>query len=117
MLTIIRSIADIFYIIQIYVRFCTAYVAPSSRVFGRGELLLTIQRLLFLIFTLSSQIVQATGIVTKTAWQGAAYNLMLYMLASHVLGASWYLLSIERQEACWISVCKLEKRILSVRFL
>ncbi|CAL5352786.1 unnamed protein product [Camellia sinensis] len=52
---------------------------------------------------------KATGIVTKTAWQGAAYNLMLYMLASHVLGASWYLLSIERQEACWISVCKLEK--------
>ncbi|KAL7173684.1 hypothetical protein ACSBR2_033023 [Camellia fascicularis] len=64
---------------------------------------------LFLIFTLSSQIVQATGIVTKRAWQGAAYNLMLYMLASHVLGASWYLLSIERQEACWISVCKIEK--------
>ncbi|KAI7982630.1 Protein CNGC15c [Camellia lanceoleosa] len=163
MLTIIRSIADMFYIIQIYVRFCTAYVAPSSRVFGRGELVIDYSKIvsrylrkrfwidviaalplpqvliwlvipnlrgstmantkgvlrfiiifqylprLFLIFTLSSQIVQATGIVTKRAWQGAAYNLMLYMLASHVLGASWYLLSIERQEACWISACKLEK--------
>lgn len=39
-LTIIRSIADIFYTIQIYVRFRTAYVAPSSRVFGRGELVI-----------------------------------------------------------------------------
>lgn len=39
-LTIIRSIADIFYIFQIYVRFRTAYVAPSSRVFGRGELVI-----------------------------------------------------------------------------
>jgi len=39
-LTVIRSIADIFYVIQIFVRFRTAYVAPSSRVFGRGELVI-----------------------------------------------------------------------------
>ncbi|MED6122082.1 Protein CNGC15c [Stylosanthes scabra] len=60
---------------------------------------------LFLIFPLSSQIVKATGVVTETAWAGAAYNLMLYMLASHFFGACWYLLSIERQEACWRRVC------------
>lgn len=35
-----RSIADVFYMIQIYVKFMTAYVAPSSRVFGRGELVI-----------------------------------------------------------------------------
>ncbi|KAF8392950.1 hypothetical protein HHK36_021190 [Tetracentron sinense] len=63
---------------------------------------------LYLIFPLSSQIVKATGVVTKTAWAGAAYNLLLYMLASHVLGASWYLLSIERHTTCWKSVCKKE---------
>lgn len=39
---------------------------------------------LYLIFPLSSEIVKATGVVTKTAWAGAAYNLLLYMLASHV---------------------------------
>lgn len=39
---------------------------------------------LYLIFHLSCQIIKATGVVTKTAWAGAAYNLMLYMLASHV---------------------------------
>lgn len=39
---------------------------------------------LYLIFPLSSQIIKATGVVTKTAWAGAAYNLILYMLASHV---------------------------------
>jgi cyclic nucleotide gated channel len=39
---------------------------------------------LYLIFPPSSQIVKATGVVTETAWAGAAYNLMLYMLASHV---------------------------------
>lgn len=39
---------------------------------------------LYLIFPLSAQIIKAAGVVTKTAWAGAAYNLLLYMLASHV---------------------------------
>lgn len=39
---------------------------------------------LYLIFPLSSEIIKATGVVTKTAWAGAVYNLLLYMLASHV---------------------------------
>uniref|UniRef100_A0A5B7A2A1 Putative cyclic nucleotide-gated ion channel 15 n=1 Tax=Davidia involucrata TaxID=16924 RepID=A0A5B7A2A1_DAVIN len=161
-LTIIRSIADVFYIIQIFVRFRTAYVAPSSRVFGRGELVIDSSKIalrylrkgfwidviaalplpqvliwviipnlkgsmmmntknvlrfilifqylprLFLIFPLSSEIANATGVVTETAWAGAAYNLILYMLASHVLGACWYLLSIERQEECWRHTCDLD---------
>lgn len=39
-LTVIRSLVDAFYIVQIFVQFRTAYVAPSSRVFGRGELII-----------------------------------------------------------------------------
>ncbi|TKY67205.1 putative cyclic nucleotide-gated ion channel 15 [Spatholobus suberectus] len=162
-LTMIRSMADVFYMIQILMKFRTAYVAPSSRVFGRGELVIDSSKIatrylskgflldfiaalplpqvliwivipnlggstmantknvlrfiiifqylprLVLIFPLSSQIIKATGVVTETAWAGAAYNLVLYMLASHFLGASWYLLSIERQEACWRSVCDMEE--------
>ncbi|KAI3793758.1 hypothetical protein L1987_36380 [Smallanthus sonchifolius] len=146
------------------VKFHTAYVAPSSRVFGRGELVIDSSKIarkyirgglwidllaalplpqmliwliipslsgstmantknvlrfiiifqylprLYLIFPLTSQIVEATGVVTEKAWAGAAYNLMLYMLASHVLGACWYVLSIERQEACWRSVCLIEDK-------
>ncbi|KAF3443108.1 hypothetical protein FNV43_RR17029 [Rhamnella rubrinervis] len=161
-LTVIRSLVDAFYVIQIFVRFKTAYVAPSSRVFGRGELVVdpskvasryfhkdfwldlvaaqplpqvliwiaiphlrgsrvrqtrNVLRLiilfqyllrLYLIFPLSSQIIKATGVVTETAWAGAAYNLILYMLASHVLGSCWYLLAIERQEECWNKVCSLQ---------
>ncbi|XP_061376695.1 protein CNGC15c-like [Gastrolobium bilobum] len=162
-LTIVRSGGDVLYMIQILMKFRTAYVAPSSRVFGRGELVLGYSKIairylrkgfwldffaalplpqvliwiviptlrgstmantknvlrffiifqylprLYLIFPLSSQIVKATGVVTQTAWAGAAYNLMLYMLASHILGACWYLLAIERQEACWRSVCDMDK--------
>lgn len=39
-LTIVRSVVDAFYAFQILVKFRTAFVAPSSRVFGRGELIL-----------------------------------------------------------------------------
>ncbi|KAI5675526.1 hypothetical protein M9H77_06476 [Catharanthus roseus] len=161
--TLFRTIADLFYLLHVIIKFRTAYVAPSSRVFGRGELVMDPKKIakrylksdfvidliatlplpqiviwfiipatrnkranhnnnalalivliqyvprLYLIFPLSSQIIKATGLVTKTAWAGAAYNLLLYMLASHVLGAAWYVLSVDRYTSCWKSVCKEEK--------
>ncbi|KAJ8767340.1 hypothetical protein K2173_017384 [Erythroxylum novogranatense] len=161
-LTFVRTVADIFYLLHVFIKFRTAYIAPSSRVFGRGELVMDPKKIarryfktdffidltatlplpqlviwfiipaarsartdynnnalalivliqyvprLYLIFPLSSQIVKATGVVTRTAWAGAAYNLLLYMLASHVLGAAWYLLSLDRYTSCWKSTCKNE---------
>ncbi|XP_052176136.1 protein CNGC15b-like [Diospyros lotus] len=158
-LTAIRSMVDLLYTIQIFVRFRTAYVSPSSRVIGRGELVIDPSKIasrylhkdfwldllaavplpqllawaavpylrgtnlinlkiflrltviiqfllrLYLIFPLSSQIIKATGVVMERAWAGAAYNLMLFLLASHVLGASWHLLAIERQAGCWKEAC------------
>ncbi|KZV24784.1 putative cyclic nucleotide-gated ion channel 14 [Dorcoceras hygrometricum] len=160
--TCFRTVADVFYFLHIVVKFRTAYVSPSSRVFGKGELVMDLNKIgkryltseffidaiaalplpqiviwsilpairsshadhtnnalvlivllqyiprLYLIFPLSSQIIKATGVVTKTAWAGAAYNLLLYMLASHVLGASWYVLSIERHATCLKSACRNE---------
>ncbi|KAJ8750987.1 hypothetical protein K2173_016168 [Erythroxylum novogranatense] len=161
--TFFRTIADLFYFLHVFIKFRTAYIAPSSRVFGRGELVMDPKKIarryfktdffidfiatlplpqiviwliipaakssgsdhnnnalalivliqyiprLYLIFPLSTQIVKATGVVTKTAWAGAAYNLLLYMLASHVLGAAWYLLSLDRYASCWKSACRKEK--------
>ncbi|KAJ3699082.1 hypothetical protein LUZ61_002787 [Rhynchospora tenuis] len=63
---------------------------------------------LYLIFPLSYEIVKATGVVAKTAWMGAAYNLVLYLIASHVLGSLWYLLTVDRQTTCWKETCKDE---------
>uniref|UniRef100_A0A0D9VLZ9 Cyclic nucleotide-binding domain-containing protein n=1 Tax=Leersia perrieri TaxID=77586 RepID=A0A0D9VLZ9_9ORYZ len=64
---------------------------------------------LYLTFSLTYETVKTTGVVLKTAWQGAAYNnILIYMIASHVLGAIWYLLSVDRQTACWKSNCKSE---------
>nr|CAA05637.1 putative calmodulin binding transporter protein [Hordeum vulgare subsp. vulgare] len=55
------------------------------------------------------QITRSAGIITETAWAGAAFNLIIYMLASHVLGAVWYLLSIQRKDACWKQNCSLTR--------
>ncbi|KAL3500225.1 hypothetical protein ACH5RR_039318 [Cinchona calisaya] len=172
-ITCFRTLTDVFYVLHVFMKFRTAYVSPSSRVFGKGELVMDLHLIskrylksdffidviaalplpqiviwfvipairsshadhtnnalvlivllqyiprLYLIFPLSSQIIQATGVVTKTAWAGAAYNLLLYMLASHVSGAAWYLLSIERDATCWKSACRQEfsSTGCSLRFL
>ncbi|PIA40471.1 hypothetical protein AQUCO_02500282v1 [Aquilegia coerulea] len=161
--TILRTLADVFYLVHIVFKFRTAFFSKSSRVVGRGELIKDPQEIkmrylksdfiidfaamlplpqivnwviipklanrtaehannalslivliqyvprLFLIFPLNRRIVKNTGVVTKTAWAGAAYNLLLYMLASHVLGAAWYLLSIQRQYYCWHEACVKEQ--------
>ncbi|CAL5038787.1 unnamed protein product [Urochloa decumbens] len=52
------------------------------------------------------QITRSAGVITETARAGAAFNLLLYMLASHVLGAIWYVLSIQRQDSCWRQECR-----------
>lgn len=44
-LTVVRSMADLLYMAQILLRFRTAYVAPSSRVFGRGELVISSKKI------------------------------------------------------------------------
>lgn len=71
---------------------------------------------LFLVFPLNNKIVKATGVVTKTAWAGAVYNLLLYMLASHVLGALWYLFSMERQYGCWLGECEKENGTMNLPY-
>lgn len=39
------------------------------------------------IYPLFKEVTSTSGILTETAWAGAAYNLFLYMLGSHV---SWF---------------------------
>ncbi|KAE8660505.1 Cyclic nucleotide-gated ion channel 1 [Hibiscus syriacus] len=153
--SVLRTIIDAFYILHMIFQFCTAFIAPSSRVFGRGELIedpwaiakrylpkyfiidvlaiLPLPQVVLLviipkikgpdplvtkdllesiifaqyvpriirIFPLYKEVTRTSGILTETAWAGAALNLFLYMLASHVVGAFWYLISIEREDSCW----------------
>ncbi|KAL8500652.1 hypothetical protein ACS0TY_020289 [Phlomoides rotata] len=141
-------------------QFRTAFIAPSSRVFGRGELVIdpkeiahryihryffvdlfsvlplpqivvwrflrgaeesdvlgTKKALVIIVFLqyiprfvrfipLTSELKKSQGVFAETAWAGAAYYLLWFMLASHVLGALWYLLAIERKDTCWDMACR-----------
>ncbi|XP_039007867.1 probable cyclic nucleotide-gated ion channel 16 [Hibiscus syriacus] len=158
--TFFRCVADLFFFVHITVKFRTAFVAPNSRVFGRGELVMdrkaiairylkssfiidlaaalplpqiviwfiipksgmaahanhTLSFIVLLqyiprfiiMFPINQRIVKSTGVVAKTAWSGAVYNLVMFILASHVLGASWYVLSTQRQYDCWSLECTKE---------
>ena len=69
------------------------YVIPATKSKKSGQadntlaLIVLFQYIprLFVIFPLNQKIIKTTGFIAKTAWAGAAYNLLLYMLASHVI--------------------------------
>ncbi|KAG8058620.1 hypothetical protein GUJ93_ZPchr0002g26071 [Zizania palustris] len=96
----------------------TGFIAPSSRVFGRGvlvedtfEIAKRYLSTYFLVdFLAVLPLPQVFVLVVlprlqETAWAGAAFNLLIYMLASHILGALWYLLSIQQEYTCWKEAC------------
>ncbi|KAI9073199.1 hypothetical protein K1719_044808 [Acacia pycnantha] len=47
------------------------------------------------------EVTRTAGILTEKLWIAAAYNLLLYMIASHVVGSLWYILSVESEIRCW----------------
>ncbi|PIA41535.1 hypothetical protein AQUCO_02200159v1 [Aquilegia coerulea] len=157
--TTLRSVIDGLYVLRIVLQFRTAYIAPSSRVYGRGELvidpaeiakrylrgglfivdflsilplpqimvwkylktqkdvyntktaLLNIILIQYIpriirIFPLTSDLKRTVGVFIESAFAGAIYYLVLYILSSHILGSVWYLLAIERNDTCWVRACK-----------
>ncbi|KAL8150744.1 hypothetical protein V2J09_020552 [Rumex salicifolius] len=169
--TTLRTIIDVFYLIHMILQFRTAYIAPSSRVFGRGELVIdptqiakrylcsyfiidfiavlplpqivvwrylqsskgsdvlaTKQALLFIVvfqyiprllrlIPLTSELKRTSGVFAETAWAGAVTYLLLYMLGSHLVGAFWYLLAIERTDTCWRQACSSNNTTCNTHFL
>nr|XP_018472636.1 PREDICTED: probable cyclic nucleotide-gated ion channel 12 isoform X3 [Raphanus sativus] len=57
------------------------------------------------IYPLYKEVTKASGTVAETKWIGAAFNLFLYMLHSHVFGAFWYVSSVEKINKCWRLAC------------
>ncbi|CAK9318197.1 unnamed protein product [Citrullus colocynthis] len=55
----------------------------------------------FRIYSFLKKVRWTSNILPETAGAKAAFNLFLYMLASHVIGAFWYLFAIERKITCW----------------
>ncbi|KAL0284631.1 UNVERIFIED_CONTAM: Cyclic nucleotide-gated ion channel 1 [Sesamum calycinum] len=153
---VLRSFFDIVHVFHIVLQFRTGFIVPSSRIYGRGELvedlgenmqtlsLLLLHRRHFInssstsvvisisnaptspattdflkmvifaqyiprfyrIYPLTKEVMRTSGaVIAETAWPAAAYNLLHCILASHCLGALWYLMAIERKERCWQMAC------------
>ncbi|XP_049366622.1 cyclic nucleotide-gated ion channel 1-like [Solanum verrucosum] len=158
---VLRSVTDLFYVFNIIFHFRTGFIAPSSRVYGRGEFIedsstiakrylssyfmidvitvLPLPQIVILI--IAPNVNGPIALVTKemlkivifaqyvprfcriiplykevertsiffnneNAWGGTAFYLFLFMWSSNVIGAFWYLFSIERQYTCWRSACE-----------
>lgn len=43
--TCFRTLADVLYLLHVLIKFRTAYVSPSSRVFGKGELVMDLDKI------------------------------------------------------------------------
>ncbi|KAL9246779.1 hypothetical protein vseg_020272 [Gypsophila vaccaria] len=166
-----RTMIDAFYLIHVAFQFRTAYIAPSSRVFGRGELVIdtaqiakrylrryfiidflavlplpqivvlkylfraqgkalvetkkSLQELVFVqyffrfarFYPLTSDLKKTAGVFAESAWLGAAYYLLWYMLSSHIAGALWYLFAVERIDTCWKQACASQSAICEEAFL
>ncbi|KAI8573648.1 hypothetical protein RHMOL_Rhmol01G0293500 [Rhododendron molle] len=65
---------------------------------------------------LTMEIAKATGVINQASWIGAAYNLTLYLLSSHVMGSCMYLLTVQREVACWRSVCSQDNSTCNESF-
>ncbi|XP_062088934.1 cyclic nucleotide-gated ion channel 1-like [Humulus lupulus] len=159
---VLRTLVDILYVLRIIFQFQTGFIAPSSRVFGRSELvddpLAIAKRYLltyFIVDVLSilplpqvylvvldvipkmkrpvpmipmemlkiviicqyiprlarivplfREITSNSGILTEVASAGTVFSLFLYVFASYLLGALWYLFSLESLYRCWQIVFK-----------
>uniref|UniRef100_A0A804P2L3 Ion transport domain-containing protein n=1 Tax=Zea mays TaxID=4577 RepID=A0A804P2L3_MAIZE len=132
---LLRSLTDALYLLRMAFQFSTAFAAPTPPgAFGRGVLvddLLAIAKhylstyflvdvlailplpqyvpRLVRIIPLYLEITRSAGTVVDTAWPGAAFNLLVYILASHVLGALWYILAIQREDTCWREACNSQE--------
>ncbi|XP_022141162.1 cyclic nucleotide-gated ion channel 1-like isoform X2 [Momordica charantia] len=71
------------------------------------KLVLIVQYLprVFRVYSFLKKVRWSSGILPNSAGAKAVYNLLLYMLASHVFGAFWYLFSVERRATCLQERC------------
>ncbi|KAG2538798.1 hypothetical protein PVAP13_9NG304028 [Panicum virgatum] len=57
------------------------------------------------IFPVTTDLKRTAGVFIGTAWAGAAYYLLWFMLAGRNVGALWYFLTIQREDSCWHQYC------------
>ncbi|KAL0425521.1 UNVERIFIED_CONTAM: putative cyclic nucleotide-gated ion channel 8 [Sesamum radiatum] len=106
--TTLRSVIDAFYLVVVW-RFL--HQSKGSDVLGTKRALVIIVFVQYIprflrFLPLISELKKTAGVFAETAWAGAAYYLLWFLLASHVFGALWYLLAVERKDTCWDTACR-----------
>ncbi|XP_057805807.1 probable cyclic nucleotide-gated ion channel 10 isoform X2 [Salvia miltiorrhiza] len=56
---------------------------------------------------LYKKLTATSSIFVSRAWIGAASDIISCILASHMFGSFWYLMSVERTEECWRMACRI----------
>ncbi|XP_057851426.2 probable cyclic nucleotide-gated ion channel 6 isoform X2 [Cryptomeria japonica] len=141
--TVLRTITDIFYLMHMALQFRTAFIAPSSRVFGRGELVIDpikiAKRYLSTYFIIDILAVLplpqvVIWIIMPRMRGSAALNtknslrfivllqylprfIRIFSLSKEVLGACWYFLALERRDTCWREACSNNSNTCETRML
>ncbi|EOY29537.1 Cyclic nucleotide gated channel 5 isoform 2, partial [Theobroma cacao] len=87
--TTLRTIIDAFYLMRMALQFRTAYIAPSSRVFGRGEL-----------------VIDPAQIAKRYLQRYFIIDFLAVLPLPQIVGAFWYLLAVERNDTCWRRACR-----------
>ncbi|XP_064966931.1 cyclic nucleotide-gated ion channel 1-like [Musa acuminata AAA Group] len=86
--SVLRFFTDIFYLVHIVFQFRTGFIAPSSRVFGRGVL-----------------VKDLSAIAKRYLSSYFLIDILAVFPLPQILGAFWYFLSIEREGTCWRKAC------------
>ncbi|KAI3693450.1 hypothetical protein L6452_33285 [Arctium lappa] len=89
---VLRTLIDLIYILHILFEFRTGFLAPASRIVGRGEL-----------------IEDSFAIAKRYFCSYFFIDLLSILPLPQMIGSFWYLLSIDRKDSCWRAACKVNK--------
>ncbi|PRQ59496.1 putative protein kinase RLK-Pelle-WAK family [Rosa chinensis] len=64
----------------------------------------------FRIYQLCKEPKKSVHEESTAIWVKGVLNLFMYILASHVLGAVWYFLAVQRMTICWQYACRNENK-------
>ncbi|XP_010932484.1 probable cyclic nucleotide-gated ion channel 20, chloroplastic [Elaeis guineensis] len=84
------------------------YVGSSAANYAKNLLRATVllqyaPRIIRFLPLLAGQ--SASGFIFESAWANFVINLLMFMLASHVVGSSWYLFGLQRVNQCLRDAC------------
>lgn len=96
------------------------YVGTSSANYAKNLLRFTvllqyIPRIIRFLPLLAGQ--SASGFIFESAWANFVINLLMFVLAGHVVGSCWYLFGLQRVNQCLKNACSDSKNSSCVSFI